>query len=167
MPTASFTVQLRGPDPLQPVPIYQLAEGFFLAGGRCLAELPVAPGLTQCLVSPGVVNLCLSIELFCKSLIVAATRRPAPKTHRLVDLFRRLPPALASEVEQRYAAEVPSPALPVLLDQANEYFVRVRYGHEFNVFSFAEHPIFVLASVFHSVAAREHGIKVGIDRIRV
>ena len=90
MSEVTLTVNLRGPEPRNPVSIYHLAQGFFLAGNRCLLNIDVGPRVTQCLVSPAVVNLCLSIELFLKAIIVHEGGK-APKSHKLIQLITLVP----------------------------------------------------------------------------
>lgn len=72
MQSVSLTVKLGQEAPRNPVSIYHLGQGFSLAGNRCLLNIDVAPGMMQCLTSPGVVNLCMAIELVLKALIVNA-----------------------------------------------------------------------------------------------
>jgi len=166
MAEVTLTVNLAGPEPRNPVSIYHLGQSFFLAGNRCLLNIDVAPGITQCLVSPGVVNLCLAIELFLKSVIVASGA-VAPKSHKLKELCALVPPEFIAELRTSFNASVPTPALDELLEQVSEYFVKIRYGYEFNVFAFHEHPVYVLAKLLYIQSARVHGQKTGIEIVRV
>ncbi|MBC7944979.1 MAG: HEPN domain-containing protein [Burkholderiales bacterium] len=84
---------------------------------------------------PGVVNLCLVIELFLKSVIVANGAAP-PKTHKLrnwANLFLLIPGRAARIVQCRGPG---SRIRNETLEQINEYFVKVRYGYDFNIFAF-------------------------------
>ena len=166
MSEVTLTVNLAGPEPRNPVSIYHLGQGFFLAGNRCLLNIDVAPGITQCLVSPGVVNLCLAIELFLKSVIVA-NGTVAPKSHKLKDLSDLIPPEFVAELRASFNASIPNPAFDELLEQISEYFVKVRYGCEFNIFAFHEYPVFALARLLYIQSARFHGQKTGIELVRV
>ncbi len=122
--------------------------------------------MTQCLVSPGVVNLCLAAELFLKSIIVAKGGTP-PKSHKLVELSALVPPDLLAELRASFNALIPTPAYDDLLKHVSDYFVKVRYGYEFNIFAFHEHPVYVLAKVLYEQSARLHGQKPAIERLRV
>lgn len=166
MNEVTFTVNLAGPEPRNPVSIYHLGQGFFLAGNRCLLNIDVGPGITQCLVSPGVVNLCLAIELFLKSVIVASGA-DAPKSHKLKELFALVPLEFVAELRTSFNASVPTPTLDELLEQISEYFVKIRYGHEFNIFAFYEYPVYVLAKLMYIQSASVHGQKTGIEIVRV
>lgn len=164
MPDVTLTFNLAKPDPRDPVPIYHLGQAFFLAGNRCLLNIEVGPGVTQCLTSPGVVNLCLAIELFLKSIIVANGATP-PKSHNLIELCSVLPSDLSGEIRASYDALVPNPVFDDLLNQVNDYFVKVRYGFEFNIFAFYEYPVYAIAKVLFERSA--HLQKVGLERINV
>jgi HEPN domain len=166
MAEVTLTVNLAGLEPRNPVSIFHLGQGFFLAGNRCLLNIDVAPGITQCLVSPGVVNLCLAIELFLKSVIVARGAL-APKSHKLKELFALVSPEFVAELRASFNASVPTPAFDELLEQVSNYFVEIRYGHEFNVFAFHEHPVYVLGKLLYIQSARVHGQKTGIEVVRV
>jgi HEPN domain len=166
MKHASLTVKIAGPDPRNPVSIFNHAQGFYLAGNRCLLDIEVGPSVTQCLVSPGVVNLCLSIELFLKSVIIASGGAP-PKTHKLLDLVPLLPAGFMEKIELRYRGSVSEPTLGDLLSQVNEFFVKLRYEYEFDVFAFQESAVLTLAKALYLESAALHGIKSGIERILV
>jgi hypothetical protein len=166
MAEVTLTVSLVGPEPRNPVSIYQLGQSFFLAGNRCLLNIDVAPGITQCLVSPGVVNLCLAIELFLKSIIVAGGA-VAPKSHNLKELCALASSEFIDELRKSFNASVSNPAFDELLEQVNEYFVKIRYGYEFNVFAFHEYPVHELAKLLYIQSARAHGQKTGIEIVRV
>jgi hypothetical protein len=151
-----MTVNLQGPNPSDPVGPYHLGQAFYLAGRRCQLDIVVGPGVEQCLTSPAVVNLCLAAELFMKSLIIG-TGQTAPKTHELDKLFASLPDADRSAVEAVYTASIPSAPLADLLAQVSKYFVQVRYGHEFNVFSYSEYPIMLFADALYKHCAALFG----------
>lgn len=122
--------------------------------------------MTQCLVSPGVVNLCLAIELFLKSLL-SLHGESFPKTHKLTELFALLSQADRDAIKQRYGTLVSAPPFEELLTQVDDYFVQLRYGYEFHVFNYQETPVFVLAKQLYECAATAHGVKVGVERVRV
>ena len=165
MQTVTLTVKLGAEEPRNPVSIYHLGQGFYLAGNRCLLNIEVAPGMMQCLTSPGVVNLCMAIELFLKALIVNAGGAPK-KTHKLVELFAASPTSTQEIVRARFNAQI-NPTLDELLAQVSDYFVEVRYGHEFNIFCFHEHPVYVLARELYTHTAQTLGIVQAIEPIRV
>lgn len=166
MSEVTMTVNLSGPKPRDPVSIYHMGQGFYLAGNRCLLNIDVAPGITQCLISPGVVNLCLAIELFLKSVIVASGAA-VPKSHKLKDLSGLASPEFVAELRASFNAVVPNPSFDELVEQISEYFVKVRYGYEFNVFAFHEYPVSTLARHLYIQSARFHGQKTGIELVRV
>lgn len=166
MKSVSLTVNLEGPTPNDPKSIFHQGQSFFLAGNRCLLDIEVGPGVTQCLVSPGVVNLCLAIELFLKSTVVLKGVA-APKTHKLAELFAACPATTIAEVKSTYEQTISNPTLDDLLSQINEFFVQVRYGYEFDVFAYHEYPVYTLAKILYKHSADLHKIKVGLDRIRL
>ena len=166
MPEITLTVNLAESEPRNPVTIFHLAQGFFLAGNRCLLNIEVGPGVTQCLVSPAVVNLCLSIELFLKAVIVK-NGGIAPKTHKLTELVERVPTEFRDALRVEFNAAVTEPSLDELVVQINDYFIQVRYGHEFNIFVFHEHPVFVLARLLYIQTARYLGQRTGLELVRV
>ena len=61
---------------------------------------------------------------------------------------------------------MPSPALEELLAQVDNYFVQVRYGHEFNVFAYHEHPIYSLAKCLYIHTAQLLGQRTGLEAVR-
>ena len=162
----SITVNLNAPEPRNPISIFHLAQGFFLAGNRCLLNIDVGPGVTQCLISPGVVNLCMAIELFLKA-IIAHTGATAPKTHKLNELFVLAPKEFQESIRITFNAAIPQPNLDELLPQISEYFVQVRYGHEFNIFALHEHPVYFLAKFLYEQTALQFEQKTGLDHLSI
>jgi hypothetical protein len=154
VPEATFTFRLEGAAPNDAQAIYHQGQAFFLAGNRCLLNIEIGPGVTQCLVSPGVVNLCLAAELFMKALVQVRGATPE-KTHRLTDLFAAIPRDDQDAVRGYYSSCVQEPELDALLDQVGEYFVKVRYGHEFEIFTFAEFPITIFAKALYLRSAEK------------
>ena len=165
MKSASFTFKLGGPDPRDPLSIYHLAQGFFMAGRRCLLEIAVGPGTTQYLPSPGVVNLCFAIELFLKSLVVLQGKS-APKTHELADLLSLLPEEDIEPVRAAYQKQLQAPSFDELLKEINQFFVKLRYEYEFDVFSFNEHPVDVLADALYRHCAERHKSQSKVPNVR-
>lgn len=166
MKQVTLTVNTSVPDKRDPVSIFHLGQSFFLAGNRCLLSIDVAPDVTQCLVSPGVVNLCFASELFMKAIIVSGGGTP-PKTHKLVELSALLPPEILQALRCAYEQSIPDPSYDQLLAEAGEYFVKVRYGFEFNVFAYHEHPLYILASKLHVQVAQLLGQRTGLAAVRV
>jgi HEPN domain len=156
MPQASLTIRLEGPRPDDATSIFHQGQAFFMAGKRCLLEIPVGPGMTQCLVSPGVVNLCLSAELLMKALLVASGQK-SEKTHKLPELFAALPRDDQDAVRASYSSVVQEPDLDALLDRVGGYFVKVRYGHEFEIFGFEESLITIFADTLYRHTAKKLG----------
>jgi len=148
MKTASFTFKVGGSTPKDPLSIYHLGQGFFLAGKRCLLEIAVGPGAMQCLVSPGVANLCFAIELFMKSLIILGGQ-DSPRTHKLADLGNLLDRSDLEAVKAYYDVRVQDPSFDNLLIEVSEFFVKLRYEYEFDLFSLNDHPVSVLAEGFY------------------
>lgn len=165
MKSTSFTFKLAGPSPRDPLSIFHLAQGFFLAGQRCLLEIAVAPGTTQCLVSPGVVNLCFSIELFMKSLIVLQGQA-SPKTHKFAELAALLPATDIAQVRVLYQQQVQKPSLDELLAEVSQFFVKLRYEYEFDIFSFNEHPVSVLADALYRHCAERNKSQSQVSGVR-
>ena len=166
MPEVTLTVSLKDPEPRNPVSVFHLAQGFFLAGNRCLLNIEVGPGVTQCLVSPAVVNRCLAIELFLKAMVLHAGATP-PKSHKLSQLSDLMPVLFLETLRSSFRQNVQSPTMDELLGQIDNYFVQVRYGHEFNVFAFQEHPVYVLAKYLYVQVAGALGQRTGLEAVRV
>lgn len=166
VPEVTMTVKLGGPTPNDPLTVYYLAQSFYLAGRRRLLNIEVGPGLTQCLTSPGVVNLCFSAELFMKVLIISSGAS-APKLHKLKDLFGNLREEDRTTVSDIYQRTISRSHGDILLDQVDDYFVKVRYEHEFDVFAFHEHAITMFADALYRHCAVGYGQAVGIDRVRI
>jgi len=165
MPEFTITLNLSAPNPKDATSVFNLGQGFYLAGNRCLLNIEVGPAVTQCLVSPGVVNLCLACELFLKAVITHHGEKP-PKTHKLVELFALAPPDFVSEVRSGYEASVPQPGLEELIRAINEYFVHVRYGHEFPIVAFHETPLMFLARQLYISTASLLGVRTGLQALR-
>ncbi len=165
MPTTTLTVKLEGPTPSEPQSIFNLGQAFYLAGTRCALNIEVGPGVTQSLVSPAVVNFCFSIELFCKCLIQASGSKPQ-KIHKLDELFRAIPEEAREAITVGYTQKVLEPNLETLLEQAADYFRKVRYEYEFEVYAYFETPLAALALEAYSYAATALGKKSYIDHIR-
>jgi hypothetical protein len=161
----TLTLNLSVPNPIDATSVYHLGQGFYLAGNRCLLNIDVGPGVTQCLVSPGVVNLCLASELFLKAAITHSGAKP-PKTHKLVELFALAPSDYVSEVKAGYEASVPQPGFDELIKAINEYFVHVRYGHEFPVVAFHETPLMFLSKQLYISTARLLGVRSGLQALQ-
>lgn len=152
MTSASFTFRLTGASPKDPLSIFHVGQGFFLAGQRCLLEIRVGPGQTQFLPGAGVTNLCFAVELFLKSLIVLHGK-DVPKTHKLVELANLLPPGELEPVSATYAQHVQQPSFNDLLSEISQFFVKLRYEFEHDIFSLSEHPIYILADVLYQHCA--------------
>ncbi|MCO4094133.1 MAG: HEPN domain-containing protein [Acidovorax sp.] len=161
----TITLNLSEPNPNDATSVYHLGQGFYLAGNRCLLNIEVGPGVTQCLVSPGVVNLCLACELFLKAAITHQGKRP-PKTHKLVELFALAPSDYVAEVKAAYEAAVPQPSFDELIKAINEYFVHVRYGHEFPIVAFHETPLMFLSKQLYISTASLLGARCGLQAMQ-
>ena len=165
MNEVSLTVNLSGPEPRNATTVYHLAQGFYLAANRALLNIEVAPGVRQCLVTPGVVNLCLAIELFLKAVILH-DGQIAPKTHDLAKLVSLVPSQFAAAVESEYNRLIPDPNFDRIILEASDYFVKVRYGHEFAVPVFHESPLAALGKIFYSATASLVGERTGLQALR-
>jgi hypothetical protein len=152
MKSASFTFKLASPSPKDPLSIFHVAQGFFLAGQRCLLEIRVGPSQTQYLPGAGVANLCFAIELFLKSLIVLLGKE-SPKTHKLVELIGLLPTGELDPIRAAYGQQVQQPPLDDLLAEVSQFFVKLRYEFEHDIFSLNEHPVYVLADILYQHCA--------------
>lgn len=162
----TLTVNAEEPDPRDPVSVFHLGQGFYLAGNRCLLNIEVGPNITQCLVSPGVVNMALSIELFLKAVIIF-NGDDVPKTHNLKKLFERVPGDFISNISNQYEQRVKAPTFSEHINLVSDYFVKVRYGHEFNIFAYQEYPISQLAKILYVETAKLLGEKIGLDKVHV
>ena len=166
MKKASLTVKLARPEVKNATGIFHQAQGFLLAGNRCLLEVTVGPGLTQCLISPGVVNLCFAIELFLKSLIVLGHEQPE-RTHKLDKLFSKLSEKARCEIEEKYNIYIKEPSLKDLLSRIDDYFMKVRYEYEYDIYAYEETPVFQFAKILYEYSARMHDYKSGIEIVRI
>ena len=128
MQSASFTFKVANPAPKDPLSIFHVGQGFFLAGQRCLLSIPVGPGLTQVLPGAGVANLCFAIELFVKALLFANGVEP-PKSHKLDELIRLLPAAELNALRDFYAQQMVQPTFEALVSEVAEFFVKLRYEY--------------------------------------
>ncbi|GAA5159853.1 hypothetical protein GCM10023321_41550 [Pseudonocardia eucalypti] len=162
----SMTLNMTGPAPKDPVTVYHLAQGFYLAGRRCLLSIAVGPRVNQSLVGPAVVNLCLSAELFMKSLLLGEGGAP-PKTHKLDALYSLLTEEDRQAVNQYYTESLSTPVLSELLPVVSEYFVKVRYGHEFGVYVLNEYPITVFANALYRHSAIRRDQSNGVEGIQI
>jgi hypothetical protein len=165
MPTVTLTVKLAPPDK-SPISIFHVGQAFYLAGNRCLLSIDVGPDVTQCLTTPSVTNFCFSIELFFKSLL-AADGREIPKTHKLQELFGLLATDDREAIALAYHAVVSEPKLDELVAIVSEFFVKLRYEYEFEVFALQEFPVVSLAKSAYVRAAKVHGVKTSHERIQL
>lgn len=166
MKSASFTFKLAGASPKDPLSIFHVGQGFFLAGQRCLLEIRVGPGQTQFLPGAGVTNLCFAIELFLKSLIVLYGK-DVPKTHKLVELAGLLPSHELQPVRAAYIQHLQQPSFEDLLSEISQFFVKLRYEFEHDMFSFNEHPVFVLADALYQHCANRNNSQGSVKGIHV
>jgi hypothetical protein len=165
MREVTLSINLGTPEPRNVTSIFHLAQGFYLAGNRCLLNIEVGPDVTQCLVSPGVVNLCLACELFLKAAITHEGGKPA-KTHKLQELVAIAPKAYVEQLRSEYNRIIPQPDFDSLIAQANEYFVQVRYGHEFPVTAFHEFPLAMLGRCMYVATAKLVGERTGLQLLQ-
>jgi HEPN domain len=129
-------------------------------------SIDVGPDVTQCLTTPGVANYCFSIELFFKSLL-AAREKPAPKTHKLHELFDLLAEEDRTSIRLAYEAVLSQPPLDELINLVSEYFVKLRYEYEFVIFALQEFPVMCQAKAAYVHAAKAHNLKTGHERIQI
>lgn len=166
MKSASFTFKLAGPSPKDPVSIFHVGQGFFLAGQRCLIELRVGPSQTQYLPGAGVANLCFAIELFLKSLI-NLLGKDSPKTHKLIELVEALPKSELDPVRAAYSQQVQTPSFDDLLVEVSNFFVKLRYEYEHDIFSLNEHPVYALADCLYRHCANRNKSQGSVKGVRV
>lgn len=166
MKSASFTFKVVGPSPKDPLSIFHVGQGFFLAGQRCLLEFRVGPGQTQYLPGAGVANLCFAIELFLKSLVILLGK-DLPKTHKLTELVGALPKSELDPVRAAYGQQVQSPSFDELLAEVSDFFVKLRYEYEYNIFSLNEHPVYVLADCVYQHCANRNNSRGSVKGVRV
>jgi hypothetical protein len=62
---------------------------------------------------------------------------------------------------------VADPDLGTLLSLVSDYFVQVRYGHEFGVYPLSEYPITVFADALYLHCAARHDQGHGVADIRI
>lgn len=111
------------------------------------------------------VNLCFSIELFLKALIIARKDVP-PKTHSLRELFDFVGEDVISNIKNEFEKKVQDPDFDSFVETISSYFLKVRYEYENEVFEFNEHFIHVLARCVYIFTADSLGVKSGIDKLR-
>jgi hypothetical protein len=105
------------------------AHAFLLAGRRCWAIHDECAGRTQ-LVTPTVVALSLSAELYLKLLIVL-TGGNYGKTHSLTKLLETLPRPIQDKISQNCRATAEDTGhLHGILSATSDDFVQWRYAHE-------------------------------------
>jgi hypothetical protein len=116
------------------------ARSFQKAAGRCLNDSKVEPGV-EILTVPGTVCAALACELFLK-FIHLVEAGVLPTGHDLFDLFGSLSePVRTSLVEHR-------PDIEEALQRNRLHFLKARYHHEVDQFSFRQHELLQLADSF-------------------
>lgn len=110
-------------------------------------------------------NLCLAAELFLKAAITHAGAKP-PRTHKLVELVGLAPVDYIDSVRTAYNASIPDPDFDKLVAQTSEYFVQVRYGHEFPVQALWEFPLSILGRCLYFATAERVGEKSELQHLR-
>jgi len=164
MNSISVSVNL-GPLPEKRQSIFYQAQGFYLAGNRCLLNIEVGPGVTQCLVSPAVVNHCLSLELFLKALL-AHEKRAVPKIHKKKELFSLVGDQHRDSIKAGFSQVINDPKFEPFVNTITDFFIKVRYGFEYEIPAVHEQSMSALAQVCYAYVAQTIGYKPGLDPIR-
>ena len=145
---------MAGPEPNNPVRIYQQAIGFYLAGHRCLLDIPLGPKTNQSLPIPAVVNFVFSIELFLKSILVKKGK--GKKGHKIKELLNDCPPDIIEQVRKEYDSVCPSPNFNEITVIVNDMFVQVRYEYEYNVNGLYDSAVITFARSLYIVCDTLH-----------
>lgn len=135
----------------QPFPLHiQMAynaKSFYIAGQRCLQNIPFSGGYEVC-VGPGVVCHCLSIELLIKALIHHDGKSVKP-IHKLCDLLNAVDKKHSYVIRQKYNLFIPEPGFDQLVEKANYLFVNARYEYEHDFLEFPETQIQILNKIVY------------------
>ena len=100
-----------------------------------------------------------------KSLIVRHGRE-SPKTHNLAELAGLLPATDLAAVRGVYQQRVQAPSFDELLAEVSQFFVKLRYEYEFDIFSLNEHPVSVLADALYRHCAERHKSESKVTGVR-
>jgi hypothetical protein len=146
----SLTMRVGGPEPENPIAIYNQAVGFYLAGHRCLLVIPTDPKTNQSLPLQGVVNFVFSIELFLKSILVK-NGIEKKNTHKIKELVGSCPPDLVEKISKEYSSTIQSPNFDEIITLTNDMFVKVRYQYEYNVHGLSDSAVIALATTLYTV----------------
>ena len=84
----------------------------------------------------------------------------------MAELFAASPADTQELIRSRFNAQI-NPTLDELLTQVSGYFVQERYGHEFNIFCFHEHPVYVFARELYTHTAEKLGVVPATEKVRV
>jgi HEPN domain-containing protein len=148
-----------------PREVYYPGSGFYLAGRRCLVEMPLVDGRVQWLGSYGAVNLCLASELFMKSLIIRAGDEPE-WTHRLAQLWSALPPDDQTAIAHAYTRFAPRDLDDDILETSN-YFVELRYSHQYPRDGYDVKPAAAVADTLYMYCGAIYNQRPQIDEYRI
>ena len=114
----------------------------------------------------GTTNLCFSIELFLKSLLVLLGK-DVPKTHKLDELANLLPKKELETVRTAYAKHIQQPSFDMLLSEISQFFVKLRYEYEFDIFSINEYAVCVFADALYQHCAIRNGSNPTVKGVHV
>ncbi|MFN7221824.1 MAG: hypothetical protein ACK5UX_14445, partial [Burkholderiales bacterium] len=115
-------MQISHLQQLTSVPIDQgllnQAVGFFNAASRCFADVQISPLIKNAPMTPGVVCIAFSIELYLKLMLLLSNVGPK-RLHKIDELYAELPDSF----KQRLAAQYGKPDLVAQLSAMSSAFV--------------------------------------------
>lgn len=166
MQQVSITYKINPPDPKDPVTIFNVGQAFYLAGHRCALSISVGPGVEQRFPGPAVTNFCFSMELLLKALLFS-TGKKIPKNHKLKQLFERIDKDSREEIRKMYESEIQDPTLNDSLSEISDYFVQIRYEHEFDFFCFYDYHIKTLSECIYKYCAKHVDSQCKVESINL
>ena len=101
-----------------------------------------------------------------KSLIIL-NGKDAPRSHKLAELAALLPNSDLDPVRTEYGKRIQEPSFDKLLSEVSDFFVKLRYGYEFDIFSLNEHSVYVLANAMYIHTAGRNKQQPSVSGVRV
>jgi HEPN domain-containing protein len=124
------------------------ANSFLKAADRCLNGSKIEEGV-EMLTVPGTVCASLSCELFLKYILLAETGKLF-QFHELVDLFNNCSEEIQSDLIERNAS------ILTIIERNNVQFVKARYHHEKDIFSFCQPELLQTAELLSKYVSERY-----------
>ena len=121
------------------------ANSFLKAADRCLNGCKIEKGVDM-LIVPGTVCASLSCELFLKFIILTDTGETV-KDHHLINLFKKCSKEIQSDLIECNAS------ISNILAKNDTQFVKARYHHEKDIFSFCQPELLQTAEMLSEYVA--------------